>query len=303
MQQITFHAMGCQMLAAIDSEDPQAQSWLEEVPGWFEDWEEHLSRFRPSSELNLVNSQGGSTTVSPVLAEVLRNALDAQQKSGGLVNPLVLNALEDAGYDRDFDHLPNRITNENQKQNVAIKERLTLDFDNRELSLPLGSRLDLGGVAKGWAADKAADLLGEKGPALVDAGGDAAASAPQLDGSPWPIAVANPLDPEEQLDLVLLWSGGIATSGRDYRRWQLNGHWQHHIIDPRTGLPAETDVLSATVVGPSARLAETAAKTILILGSLDGLRWLDKRSELSGLLCLEDGTTIPSRGWLDQIWR
>jgi thiamine biosynthesis lipoprotein len=77
----------------------------------------------------------------------------------------------------------------------------------------------VGGIAKGWAADRAALLLGEHAPALVDAGGDIAVSGPQLDGSPWPVAMANSLNPEEQLDLVLLYNGGVATSGRDDRRW------------------------------------------------------------------------------------
>lgn len=302
MQEIAFHAMGCQMMAALDSEDPKARRWLEQVPIWFEDWEEHLSRFRPDSELSQVNAKSGKSSISPLLAEVLGTAQQAQRQSGGLVNPLVLNALEDAGYDRDFAILPDRISRGIQQAPSAVKEELDLDPGHRELTLPPGSRLDLGGVAKGWAADKAAQLLGKQGPTLVDAGGDVAASAPRQDGSPWPIAVADPFHPKEQLDLLLLWSGGVATSGTDYRRWQVNGRWQHHIIDPRSGLPAVTDVLSATVVGPSARSAETGAKTALILGSLDGLHWLDEQPELAGLICLEDGSTITSRGWLEQIW-
>jgi thiamine biosynthesis lipoprotein len=303
MQEISFHAMGCQMMAAVDTEDPEAESWLLQVPDWFEVWEEHLSRFRPESELSLINSQGGGRGISSLMAEVLADALDAQQQSAGLVNPLVLNALEQAGYDRDFKEILERTTTQQEPQGLPAPRGLEVDFNHLHLTLPEESQLDLGGVAKGWAADKAARLLGEKAPALVDAGGDVSASGPQRDGGPWPIAVGNPLDPDEQLDLVLLQNGGVATSGRDYRRWRVNGHWRHHIIDPRTGLPAATDVLSATVVGPSARSAETAAKTVLILGSLEGLRWLDERPELTGLIFLEDGTTIPSRGWLDQIWR
>jgi thiamine biosynthesis lipoprotein len=220
-----------------------------------------------------------------------------------LVSPLMLNALEAAGYDRNFADLPVEISAPVDPPIWNTNWNLQLDFDNHTLILPPGARLDLGGIAKGWAADRAAQRLGKLAPALVDAGGDIAASAPQADGSPWPVGVADPLDPEAQLDLVMLWRGGVATSGRDYRRWRKDGRWQHHIIDPRTGLPAQTDVLSVTVVAPSACMAETAAKTALILGSLDGLRWLDDRPELAGLIVLDDGSTIPSRKWLDNVWR
>jgi thiamine biosynthesis lipoprotein len=95
----------------------------------------------------------------------------------------------------------------------------------------------------------------------------------------------------------------VATSGRDYRRWRRNGVWQHHIIDPRTNRPAKTDVLCATVIAPSACQAEMAAKTLLIMGSLEGLRWLEARPTFAGLVVLEDGTTLHSRRWLEHIWR
>jgi thiamine biosynthesis lipoprotein len=303
MQKISFHAMGCQMLAVIDSPLPAAQAQLDQVPDWFETWEQHLSRFRPDSELSQINLGSGEQLISTVLARVIRAGLLAERQSNGLVSPLMLNALEAAGYDRNFADLPVEISAPVDPPIWNTNWNLQLDFDNHTLILPPGARLDLGGIAKGWAADRAAQRLGKLAPALVDAGGDIAASAPQADGSPWPVGVADPLDPEAQLDLVMLWRGGVATSGRDYRRWRKDGRWQHHIIDPRTGFPAQTDVLSVTAVAPSARMAETAAKTALILGSLDGLRWLDERPELAGLIVLDDGSTIPSRKWLDNVWR
>jgi len=317
MQQISFRAMGCQMMAAIDSTLPDHQAYLIQVPDWFEDWEQHLSRFRPESELSQVNRGFGPQSISKVFAQVVAAALVAQHQSGGLVNPLLLNALEAAGYDRNFADLrekastlepqvgafsPEELAGPDDLWPEMQNRNLELDPDHRKLTLPPGAHLDLGGIAKGWAADQAAHRLGKLAPALVDAGGDVAVSASQADGSPWPVGVINPLNPGEQLDLVLLWEGGVATSGRDYRRWRKNGRWQHHIIDPRTGRPAWTDILSATVVAPSACTAEAAAKSVVILGSLEGINWLNERPELAGLIVLDDGTPIPSRRWLDHIW-
>jgi thiamine biosynthesis lipoprotein len=148
-------------------------------------------------------------------------------------------------------------------------------------------------VAKGWAADQAARRLSGFGPALVDAGGDIAVSGPRTGAAPWTIGVANPFFPDDELETLLLAGGaGVATSGRDYRRWQRNGQWYHHILDPRTGRPAETDVLTATVVAPTAAQAEVAAKVVLILGRQQGLAWLAARPALAACLVLQDGRLL-----------
>ena len=103
--------------------------------------------------------------------------------------------------------------------------------------------------------------------------------------------MADPLHPNELLTVLQMGAGSVATSGRDYRRWRQNGKWQHHILDPRTGAPANTDVLSATVVAKTMLEAEVASKVALILGSHDGLLWLQHHA-LTGLLVLQDGQVL-----------
>jgi len=98
-------------------------------------------------------------------------------------------------------------------------------------------------------------------------------------------------------------SGGVATSGKDYRRWRRAGAWQHHLIDPRTGQPSASDVWSATVLAPSLQIAEIAAKMVVILGADEGLAWIERRAHLAALLMLEDGTRIDSQRLQDHIWR
>jgi thiamine biosynthesis lipoprotein len=297
MQQLIFRAMGCQMLAALDADGPDAAPRLAQVPGWFADWERRLSRFRDDSELMQLNRHsGGPVHVSDVMWEVLRSALQASQRSHGLVTPTVLAELELAGYDRSFDLLGTFAAPARQPALAPSGDwnAVVLMPGIRAVQLPPGVQLDLGGIAKGWAADRAARQLGAYGPALIDAGGDIAVSGPRVDGAPWPIGVADPHNPDGQIDLLMLEAGGVATSGRDYRRWLKGGSWQHHIIDPRSGRPAETDVLSVTVVASSAREAETAAKTVLILGSRDGLDWIEARPSLAALLVLDDRRVLRS---------
>ena len=126
----------------------------------------------------------------------------------------------------------------------------------------------------------------------MNAGGDIAISGPRADGEVWRIGVANPFEPKEDLFMLHLMGGGVATSGKDRRRWIRGDILQHHIIDPRTGQPAETDVLTATVVAPTVMEAEAAAKSVLILGSGAGMEWLEADSGLAGLLILEDGRVL-----------
>lgn len=296
MQQQTFSAMGCQMLAVVDDDRPASRRHLSDVPTWFSIWERHLSRFLPTSELSRLNhAAGASVVVSTVLWGVLQVACGAAEQSAGLVTPTLLPALEAAGYDRDFAQLsepparPDLQTRGADVPHLEAWRSITLDAGTHSVTLPRGVRLDLGGVAKGWAADTAMRRLQGSGPALVDAGGDVAISGPRADGSPWPIAVANPEDDQQPLDLLMVGRGGIATSGRDHRRWRQHGCWQHHLFDPRTGRPAQTDLLTVTVVAPTVMAAEMAAKTVLVLGSAAGLAWIEARPAFAALLVAENG--------------
>ncbi|HEX7973892.1 MAG TPA: FAD:protein FMN transferase [Anaerolineales bacterium] len=339
---LNFQAMGCQMLAALDTPAENGPARLERVPVWFEAWEQALSRFREDSELNRLNrSAGVDTPVSRALWSVFAAARDAERRSGGLVTPAVLEALLAAGYDRSFAELAGTETapGEHAPQATVSPEAsavaqaaasakatasaeaarrpvpapssteaftaeagglsaVRLDPRRRSLRLPPGLRLDFGGVAKGWAAHEAARRLKLYGPALVDAGGDIAISGLQSGGQPWPVGVADPFEPDRDLDVLHLGRCGVATSGRDYRRWQQGGAWKHHIIDPRTGRPAETDLISVTVIAPDVMEAEMAAKRALILGSRAGLAWIEASPTLAALLILDDGRRLDSRRFI-----
>ncbi len=154
--------------------------------------------------------------------------------------------------------------------------------------LPPGIGLDFGGVAKGWAAHKAMMRLAASGPALVSAGGDIAVSGPLASGDPWRITVDDPFDADRYVETVFLESGGVATSGKNHRYWRRGGLFKHHIIDPRTRLPASTDITSATVVASTVMRAEALAKAVLISGSETGLTLLEEFNDAAAILVLDD---------------
>ncbi len=300
MQRLEFRAMGCQMLAVIDDEGEDIIAALQQVPEWFAEWEQCLSRFRTDSELSQLNGDAGFwMPLSEVLWAVLITAIDVAQQSGGIVTPTLLDAVKAAGYTQDFaagpgDAAPTHIPSATAWTTIELDTRL------RAVRLPEGLHLDLSGIAKGWAADEAVRRLCAYGPALIDAGGDIAVSGPMADGAPWPVGVENPLDPDVSLGLLMLSGGGVATSGRDYRRWKVGDTWHHHIIDPRSGRPAETDALTATVIAPSAREAEMAAKLLFILGD-EGMAWIEDRPGYAGMMLCEDGTQQESSRWASSL--
>ena len=159
-------------------------------------------------------------------------------------------------------------------------------------------RFDLDGVAKGWFADRALALLGAYPAALVDADGDVALRVPAW--SSWRVSVADPID--EATDLAVLsvprarrgHPFGVATSGTSVHRWHVNGGPTHHLIDPHTGRPSETDVVQASVVAESALAAEALAKAAVIAGSEEGMHMLERSGAWAAVLLLEGGEVIAS---------
>jgi FAD:protein FMN transferase len=299
VHRLKFHAVGTEILVCVDNGSAQPPAELMDVPAWFEEWEQILSRFRADSELSQLNQAGNQPNiVSTVLWDVFQSALNAEEFTEGLVTPTVLDAMLGAGYSSDFACLPRQQDAPTETQRTVLPLNLVQwDPSAHTIQLPADIHLDFGGIAKGWAASQAVSRLREIGPALMNCGGDIAISEPLLDGSPWEIGVYKPFDRgSEYAERLFLGQGcGVASSATDRRRWMQGDQLRHHIIDPRTGMPAQSDVVSATVVAPTAVEAEAAAKSILIRGSLDGLDWLEANPALAGLLILEDGQMLYSQ--------
>lgn len=306
MKKVEFRAMGCAMSVVIDQDDPYVDSPLQSVPQWFEDWEQSLSRFRVDSELTRLNRHTGiPVQVSETLWDALQLAFEVAEKSAGMVTPTLLSVLEAAGYDRSFDfieRMPQRIWESAMNSAPTTHETLIMDPSTRTVILPPGLRLDLGGTAKGWAAHRAMKRLAELGPVLVDAGGDIAISESPKRVEAWPVEVADPFDSDGQIAMLKLRGCGVATSGRDHRRWQKGGEWQHHLIDPVTMRPADTDVMSATMIAGDVMQAELAAKMVLLMGSDRGMGWLRQNSQVAGLLVLENGNVLKTENLSRFIW-
>ena len=294
--------MGSEMLAILESS--VISQTLPAVTQWFEEWEQVLSRFRYNSELTRLNQvHDRPVQVSEVLWDVFQAARQAEQMTEGLVTPTILNAMLDAGYDRPFDEMEEHSIPLTGSMTTVDSPRMEVTFNeaDRTITLSQGIGLDFGGVAKGWAAHQAMERLQTEGPALVDAAGDIAISGPRADGGPWQIGVADPFHKGEEIEVLFLDRCGVATSGKDRRRWLRDGALKHHIINPITNQPAETDVLTVTVIAPNVMQAEAAAKAAFIQGSGPGLEWIEAHPEFAALFILDDGQLVYSQKMEDYL--
>ncbi len=226
----------------------------------FAQQEEKFSRFKPQSLLSRLNA--GERIEDERFARACRMALEAHEFTGGLYNPMVLAALRSAGYDRTF----SEVAGGDPRPTVVPDPARCLVIDGDAVRLADGA-MDLGGIIKGWTVDLGVELLSPEYPDLfVNAGGDLRCTGAEAGADGWVVAVDSPFagrpDPWEGA-----MRGAVATSTSLKRRWRTaSGATAHHLIDPRTGMPAESPFAQVTVWGDETWRAEVWAKAVLIGG-------------------------------------
>lgn len=296
LQLRSFHCMGTHInLYLLTSPEREARTAraLEREEMFLRSADQRMSRFKPDSEISRLND-AGEGTVSPLTFDAIWAALEAAKATQGLFDPTMLRHVVAAGYDRSFEELSDEGPRGHGGLPVSSCKRyreVTLDPISRRVKLPPETGIDLGGFAKGWLADAVACRLDRYGPALVDCGGDIAVAGQPPDREGWEIEIESPFDDSQTLAVLTLAAGGVATSGTLRRRWRTDEGWAHHIIDPRTGRPAESDLVSVTVAAPTAAAAEAAAKVVLILGEKAGTERLASAQGYGGLLVTTEGET------------
>jgi thiamine biosynthesis lipoprotein ApbE len=260
------------------------------------------SRFRADSEICALEG-GRPARLSPLLAEAIAVALRAARLTDGDVDPTVGAAMSAVGYDRDFEQIqPNG-------PSVALTVRKVpgwreVRLDGQSLTMPAGVRLDLGATAKAWAADRSAARIAAQAGCgvLVSLGGDIAVAGPAPDGG-WRVRVQDvtgaPGDPPAgPYALIAIRDGGLATSSTAARRWQRGGDVLHHILDPRTGLPAEPVWRTVSVAAGSCADAN-AASTAAVIRGRRALGWLAQLG-LPARLVDATGVVFTVAGWPDE---
>ena len=292
----TFPTLGTRAFVAVREPrdlrlaEASARALLEMV-------DESCSRFRWDSGLSEVNRHAGRwVRADDVLLAAVTVARDAAAHTDGLVDPLLGRTLVSLGYDRDFGalrNLPDRPDLAPVLPPAGAWRDIAIDPAGA-IRIPAGTALDLGATGKAWAADVIAEAwAGElRGSALVSLGGDLRIASP--DGEPWPVAVSERpgAAPEALVDLD---AGGLATSSTQVRRWSRAGVRRHHLLDPRTGRPADEVWRTVSATGPTCSAANTATTAAVVLGE-DAPAWLAARG-VDARLVAADGTVVTVGSW------
>jgi thiamine biosynthesis lipoprotein len=276
------------LVAAADG--PLVESGLDAASHYIVQAELRFSRFVPDSELCQLNASAGAwVSVSADLMDMLQLSKAYHEATGGLFDPCVLPDLVRAGYDKSMDEnrrLPPddfRPSATQRRASTAAAQagqqlrrsfsQVELNQDNGRVRLPAEAAIDLGGIAKGWIVQRAAELLAAFAePCAVNAGGDMFFVGRPDNESGWRVELEDPVDSNQTVAVLQVGPGAVVTSSVTKRRWKSDSLTMHHIFDPRSGEPARSDWLSVTVIAATAPAAEVYAKALLIGGPAEAAR-------------------------------
>lgn len=276
------------MLTVLSKSESEAKQTLESLWANILAFEKRFSRFTNDSELSKFNESAGiETKISPDFRALLLKSQKYSLKTDGLYNPFILPSLNRAGYIGSW---PNT-SNYDQSLNYSIRQVFDIDkliIKKSSAIIPANSALDFGGIGKGYLLDKLSAYLDKSkiNNYWLSLGGDIICSGHDLDNKNWKIGVADARDDEVAIETID--NKGIkmalATSGTTVRK----GLGWHHIIDPRSGLSANTDIITVTVTAKSGVEADIYAKCLLILGSVEAKNYASKHKLFAIVQTLTD---------------
>lgn len=283
-----------------DPHDLRAHRLADQAVARLAELESRWSRFRPDSEVSRLNAHAGAgIEVSADTVHLLRRSVDAWRLSAGFVDGTELAAVIAAGYDRSFEQIPtDRATSSRPTDRRPLAGPGDIVIDGHNVVIPAGCGFDPGGIGKGLAADLISAELITAGAAgvCVNVGGDlrVRGETPRRRGG-WTVAIDHP-HRSAPICLVGLTDGGVASSTTLRRRWLVGGEVRHHLIDPRTGLPSDSDVAFCSVVADAAWKAETLAKAVLLRGGPHPFDLIDGTG-VEALIVDRDGNVACSPGF------
>jgi thiamine biosynthesis lipoprotein len=274
-------------VVSIEVVGPSSEVAVEEAVrrafGWFALVETVCSRFETDSEvMRLTAVVGVPVRVSAVLFEAIRFAVALARETDGAFDPTIGRLMQQRGFNRS--HRTGRHVMSSSASAAASYRDIEVDETDRTITIHRPLVIDLGAVAKGLAIDLAAKELAVTENYAIDAGGDVCVRGCNAAGGPWVVAVRHPRRPAEAWCVLKLSDAAVCTSG-DYARTGTGG--EHHIVDPRTGR-SPGELISTTVVAPTAMLADGLSTAALVMGEVQGLDLIERQGvdglTLSGTL-------------------
>jgi thiamine biosynthesis lipoprotein len=269
----------------------QAFAELQRLEGLF-------NRHDPGSEVARINDRAGQwVEVSPELLEVLATVEDMAPTTGGLFDVTVAPLLDLWGIGTDRPAVPDAVELARALERVG-GGGLEIDREGRRVRLARpGMAIDLGGIGKGYAIDRAVQVLSRAGvtAGLVEVGGDLYLLGRRPGGQPWRVGVEHPRRQDALLGVLYLADHAVATSGDYQRFFEVDGVRYHHILDPRTGRPGRT-AMSVTVLAPTVMQADLLSTGVFLMEPAAGLALLERLGEVEGIIVDPAGQVLVTSG-------
>lgn len=262
-----------------------------------------LSTGNENSEIYQLN-QNGEATLSEEGGYLVERALELYKKTEGAFDIAIYPVMQAWGFPTQDYHVPDDDTLK-EKLALADASKVNYDKDTRKIFFDQdGMEIDLGGIAKGYTSSQIMQIYQDCGvtSGLVNLGGNVQALGGKTDGSKWRVAIQSPDDTEEYLGILEIEDQAVITSGGYERYFEEDGVTYHHIIDPATGYPADSGLISVTIVSDDGTLADGLSTSLFIMGEEKAAQfWRENSDEFEAIMETSDGELYVTEGIADSL--
>lgn len=258
-----------------------------------------------NSEISQLNQNAGISpvSISTDTMQILQAAKDISALTNGCYDMTISPVVKLWGFTEDTHHVPSQAELD-AKLPLVDFSKVTLSEEDQTAFLENSDMaVDLGGIAKGYTSDAVTDLMRQSGvkSALIWLGGNISALGSKPDGTPWKIAVENPLDSADYVGLLEVTNKSVITSGGYQRYFEQDGKRYHHIIDPATGYPADNGLLSVTIISENGTKADALSTALFVMGLEDALAFWRQSNDFEAVFVTDDGRVIATEGIANQF--
>lgn len=265
--------------------------------------EQLMSTAIETSEVAKLNaSQGG--TISADTEFLIEKSLELYESTSGAFDIAIYPLMEEWGFPSGEYQVPN-VATIRELLKLSNMDRIDLNTETHQVTFGLeGMAIDLGGIAKGYTSQRVMEIFAEQGvtSAVVSLGGNVQVLGTKVDGTLWNVAIENPEDTSTYLGVLQIADQAVITSGGYERYFEENGVRYHHILDPATGYPADSGLISVTIVTDDGTLGDGLSTSLFVLGKEKAIAYWQKNWEsFDFILETEDHQLIVSEGIAEQF--
>lgn len=298
-QNKSFFAMDTYM--SITAYGKNAETALNQAEEKVSELENLWSVTKKNSEIYKINhSNGESVAVSPETAELIDFSLEISEITGGALDSSIYPVLTEWGFTTGDYKIP---TDEKLSELLEYTDYRKINFNGESVQIPENMQIDLGAVGKGYTGDLITGILEKNGieSALLDLGGNIQTIGTKPDGTEWKIGLRSPFD-EGNFATLEISDCAVITSG-GYERYFIgdDGENYWHIIDPKTGKPAHSGLISVTVIGSEGRLCDALSTSLFIMGLEKATKLWKNRNDFEMVSVTDDGKIYLTEGIEDKF--